>query len=158
MFKEVTNMTWEEILKRKQVTLEDVLIYIIKRHRIPRKDKEKFVSSLLTELSGFPDDEDAIEYLGFLFGPNRDIFLFEISTDDERAREEMGDKTVDALLDAHSKITRGIQRIKYEIKSRKARDEEKEREARRKEENDKFFMENYGKTEEEMIRDGELAP
>jgi len=41
MFKEVTNMTWEDILKRKQVTLEDVLIYIIKRHRIPRKDKEK---------------------------------------------------------------------------------------------------------------------
>jgi hypothetical protein len=151
-------MTWEDILKRKPITLERVLKLIIGRYRIPKEEKQKLVSSLLTELSGFPDDKDTLTYLGDLFGPVRDVFLFEISTDDERAREEMGDKTVDALLDAHSKITRGIQRIKYEVKSRKAREEEKEREARRKEENDKFFMENYGKTEEEMIRDGYLAP
>ena len=125
-------MTWEDILKRKPITLERVLKLIIGRYRIPKEEKQKLVSSLLTELSGFPDDEDTLRFLADLFGSDGDILLFELTTDLAPSTIEIyGHEKINALVNAYRAIKKNINRVKIEVKYRKEKEEREKKERER---------------------------
>jgi|TARA_R100001510_G_C7623690_1_gene183998 hypothetical protein len=110
-------MTWENILKRKELTLERVLQYSVEKHRMPAEDKKGIIRDLLTELSDFPNTKENLRLLLMtLRGPDRDIDLSDLQSGAFENDPEIDDK---AILDAHRKISKKIRMTKGQLESKK---------------------------------------
>ena len=110
-------MTWEDILKRKELTLERVLQYAVEKHRMPAKNKQAIIQDLLTELSDFPSTRENLRLLLMtLRGPDRDIDLSDLQSGAFENDPKINDK---AILDAHRKISKKIRRTKGQLESKK---------------------------------------